>query len=366
MLYRPQVWQGSHEEHTLFVMNTNSTVSVYDPAQRGIVLTVPDDELDIETGSAVTRYATDCWDFDAAAPLRALAKEEYACISMLYERYPAGQMEWDKRQAFGGYALIYTMENHRPVLVKDVLQENCDPQIFLGTRAEEFLRSDYACPAYSAERGDFMQEKEFELTEARTLTMRWVAERQKPLTYFWRDNSLPYTHIVVLENSRAIQTISFDEIARLCNEHPETGGGYTQYDTFMPYMRFYERDINLDGYSDLVIGYDIQQLPVYKPYDYYLIWDEQRAQFVFWRVIEEQVTVDPAVRTVTYKNGLSDYSGQHIDRILSDGSIVHDRLTMYSRSLDSADVYWQIRKRESFDPPKEFIWQNNGWIELQP
>ena len=365
MLYRPHVWQGSHEEHTLFIMDTESTTSLYDPAQRGIVLTVPDGELDIETGDTVTRYATDCWDNDARDPLRTLAKKEYACISMLYERYPAGQIEWDNRQAFGGYALVYTMKNHRPVPVRDVLQKNCDPYTFLSTRAEEFLHSDYSCPAYSTERGDFMQEKEFELTEARTLTMRWVIERKTPLTYFWRDYDLPYTHIVVYEDGKVLQTISFDEIARLCDEHPETGGGYTQYDAFMPYMRFYERDINLDGFSDLVIGYDIQQT-AYKPYDYYLIWDERQAQFVFWRVIEEQIVIDPDARTVTYTNGLSNYSGQHVDRILPDGSIVHDRLTMYSRTLDSAEVYWQSRKGESYDPPKEFRWQNGGWTEAQP
>lgn len=366
VLYRPQVWQGSHEEHTLFVMDTKGTTSIYDPAQRGIVLTVPDGELDIETGDTVTRYATDCWDYNAEVPLWALSEKKYACISMLYERYPAGQVEWDKRQAFGGYALIYTMANHRPVLVRDVLQESCDPDFFLGTKAEEFLRSDYACPVYSAEYGDFMEEKEFALTGSRALTMRWIAERKKPLTYFWRDNTLPYTRIVVLESGKVLQTISFDEIARLCDEHPETGGGYTQYDAFMPYMRFFERDINLDGFSDLFLCYDFQQPSNYKPYGYYLIWDEQRAQFVFWRVIEEQVVIDPDARTITYENGLSNYSGQHIDRILPDGSIVHDRLTMYSRTQDSADVYWQVRKWESCDPHKEFIWQNDGWIEAQP
>ena len=271
ILYRPQVWEGSHEHHTLFGMTTANTFSLYDPAQRSIFLTVLKGEVDVEYEGLVTRYVYDLWDWQAGNPLSELLKRDAVTLSMLYERYPDSEMEFSEREELGGYAVVYKMEGYRPVQVKAVRQSDVDPSAFLKASADDLLREDYVCSTYSKDRGDMVTETGFFLTESRRLTIQRVHERNVPLYSWWRDGNIPCARLCICDGSTVLQNIEVDELASaIAQEGTDEWTAAHRLDEM-----FYE-DLNGDGYLDLEIIYGYED-----NYSYVFYWDETLERFVF-------------------------------------------------------------------------------------
>ena len=271
ILYYPQVWEGSHEHRTLFAMTTANTFSLYDPAQRGIFLTVLKGEVDVEYEGLVTRYVYDLWDWQAGNPLSELLKRDAVTLSMLYERYPDSEMEFSEREELGGYAVVYKMEGYRPVQVKAVRQSDVDPSAFLKASADDLLREDYVCSTYSKDRGDMVTETGFFLTESRRLTIQRVHERNVPLYSWWRDGNIPCARLCICDGSTVLQTIEVDELASaIAQEGTDEWTAAHRLDEM-----FYE-DLNGDGYLDLEIIYGYED-----NYSYVFYWDETLERFVF-------------------------------------------------------------------------------------
>ena len=274
ILYRPQVWEGRRTGPTLLSMQTENTLSFYDPALRSILLTVPAGEIDVQNDTGFTRYVFDSWKWYPSL-LERLRTDDLAVIHLLYESYPEEPAELASRTDFGGCALVYEMQNLRPVLVKNVRCENCDTEAFLDTRAEDFLHDDYRCPAYSTARGDQITITELQLTETRVLTAEFIGERTQPLQKYWHDEPFPITRIHLFENGELLQTIEIAELARLAAAHTDTEVNSTQYPETVPYHFSDKIDFNLDGYNDLQIYF--QEITSNA---YHLLWDEQTQQYI--------------------------------------------------------------------------------------
>lgn len=360
ILYEPKVWNGGHPGHTLLTMQTQNTYSLYDPAQRRILLTVPMGELTVQEEQGYVRYVYDSWKWYPSS-LDDLYAEETVVVHLLYEAYPSVDADFSARTGFGGRALIYKMEDRLPTLAQDSFYPSCDPQAFLSTKAKEFLHKDYVCPEYSKKRGAHIDRMELHLTETRTLTAECIEEYFRPLRKNWRDQTPLVTSIRISENGEYLQTIEIAELAELAATHPDTDGGFTLYPEAVPYGLETRCDYNLDGFNDLRIRF--QELPAPS---YYLLWSERKQEYVFWRANSGEIQIDKETRTLTYENELSNYAGTHTDHILPDGTIEHATLTVTDFIIDPPGGERVMLRKEICDPPKEYIRQNNEWIEVQP